>query len=381
MAQGLRRLWCDSGAAGTPAGTTALLVVVAALLAVGDGTGGGAAGAGQGRQGSSTAARVGVRPPRLRLSGSTWVDCAAIQAAIDALPADGGVVTVPPRVFPCSASIVIAKDDVELRGSGPATVLRLADGAEAPVLVIGDVGPEPAVVHRRIRVADLAIDGNLENQAHECNGGPCDATHVLRNNAITIRRCEDVTVENVHVRAARSGGLVTEKGCRRVTVRGFTSTASYFDGLAGYETEDSVFTGLYLHDNGARTGAEAPRGAGLSFDHRFNGNLLSDVVISGSGTVGVFMRDSHDNILTGLQVVDSGQYGLFLAQGNGGTTTAATGNTFMALTVRDSAWAGFRVNDGSCIGNEVIGAQLSGNTGCISEAVEGLVLDLGTVCR
>jgi hypothetical protein len=104
-------------------------------------------------------------------------------------------------------------------------------------------------------------------------------------------------------------------------------------------------------------------------------------VISGSGTVGVFMRDSHDNILTGLQVVDSGQYGLFLAQGNGGTTTAATGNTFMALTVRDSAWAGFRVNDGSCIGNEVIGAQLSGNTGCISEAVEGLVLDLGTVCR
>lgn len=335
------------------------------------------------RVGSVSAAGtpLGLRRARARLHRLSWTDCGAIQAAIDALPESGGVVTVPPGTFTCATSIVIAKDHVELRGSGPATILLLQDGAEAPVIVIGDLGPEPVVVHRKIRVAGLTVDGNSEHQAYECQAGPCDAERYLRNNGITIRGCEDVVVENVTVRSARSGGLVTEKGCRRVLIRGLTSTENYYDGLAGYETQDSVFTGLHLYDNGAQSGVNAPRGAGLSFDHRFDGNLLSDVVISGSGTVGVFMRDSHDNVFTGMQVVESGQYGVFLAQGDGGVGTAATGNTFQGLTVRKSAWEGFRVNDASCVDNAVLGAQFSGNAGCLSEAVQGQVLAFGTVCR
>jgi hypothetical protein len=377
----LRELWGNLWAAQKRLWIALVVASVPTVLLAGDRTVGFTAPAMQTQLGPVEAASPASRDVRLRLRSSSWANCGAIQAAIDALPDGGGVVTVPIGTFQCSTSIVIAKDRIELRGWGQATVLRLADGAQAPVLVIGDVSPQPTVVHRHIRVADLAIDGNFENQAYECDGGACDATHFMRNNGITIRGCEDVTVENVHVRGARSGGLVTEKGCRRVTVRGFSSTENYYDGLAGYETEDSVFTGLFLHDNGARNGADAPRGAGLSFDHRFDANLLTDVVISNSGTVGVFMRDSHNNVFAGLQVVGSGQYGVFLAQGDGGAATAATGNTFQGLTVRDSAWAGFRVNDDSCTNNLVSGAQFAGNTGCLSEAIEGLVLDLGTVCR
>jgi hypothetical protein len=301
------------------------------------------------------------------------VDCPGIQRAIDSLPSGGGQVQLLAQTYTCGGAIVIARDNVVLRGAGPATVLRLADGASSPVLVIGASEPAPAVTHRNIGVYDLSIDGNRLNQAFECLGGPCSASNPLRNNGITIRRVEDATVANVAVRSARSGGLVTELGVRRVTVTGFTASDSFFDGLAGYETEDSVFDRLYLHDNGA---------AGFSFDIGFNHNLVSNTVIESAAKVGIFMRDSRNNIFHGVLIRNSKEHGVFLAQVDTDTTKPASGNSFIALVVASSAGAGFRANDASCINNSVVGAQLIANAGGgISEATPGLVQTIGVVTR
>lgn len=301
------------------------------------------------------------------------VDCPGIQRAIDSLPVSGGQVQLLAQTYTCSAAIVIARDNVVLRGMGPATVLRLADGANAPVVVIGASEPVPAVTHRNVGVFDLSIDGNRTNQAFECQGGPCSVSNPLRNNGITIRRAEDVTVANVAVTGARSGGLVAELVVRRVTVNGFTASDSFFDGLAGYQTEDSVFDRLYLHDN---------RGAGLSFDIGFNHNLVSNTVIENEGDVGVFMRDSRDNIFHGVQIRNSKSFGLFLAQVDIDTTKPASGNSFIALVVASSGGAGLRVNDASCVNNSVVGAQFIGNSGGgISEATPGMVQAVAIVTR
>ncbi|MGK2859702.1 MAG: right-handed parallel beta-helix repeat-containing protein [Thermoanaerobaculia bacterium] len=310
-----------------------------------------------------------LRPVRAQ----TLVDCPSIQNAIDALPATGGVLTLPSGIYPCATPIVIAKDDVELRGHGPATVLRLAAGANAPVLILGDASPIPAAVHRRIRVADLTIDGNMEEQTEECFQGPCTPENPLRNNGITLRRVEDVRVENVTIRAARSGGLVTELGCRRLVIRGLTSSENFFDGVAGYETEESVFSELILHRN---------RAAGLSLDIAFNKNVISDAVISESGKVGIFMRDVRDNVFSGLQIRSCGEHGVFLAQVDTDTTKPAAGNSFLGIVVADSKGEGFRANDASCTNNVIVGSQLVANRdGCIGEAVPGLVQSVGTICR
>jgi hypothetical protein len=185
--------------------------------------------------------------------------CEAIQNAIDALPSAGGEVLLKPKKYVCRGSIVIDRDNVTLRGSGRGTVLWLADHTNRPVLVLGQTISAPNVARSGIEVADLSIDGNRAQQDFECSRGPCSGEDFLRNNGISLRRVEDVMIEHVTVENARSGGLVAELGSRRLTVRDFTSFANEFDGLAAYETQDSRFIGLYLHDNEAAGDFRRPR--------------------------------------------------------------------------------------------------------------------------
>lgn len=298
--------------------------------------------------------------------------CEEIRQMIASLPSRGGLINLRADTYTCGAPIVIDRDNVDLRGKGPATVIRLADGANSPVVVIGQTLPAPTVARRNIHLSDLVIDGNRVHQPDECWGGDC-AANPIRNNGITLRRVEDVVIERVTVFGARSGGLVAERGCRRLTIRDFTSFDNQFDGLAAYETENSRFSGLHLYSNPF---------AGLSFDVDFNNNVVSDAVLAGNGKQGIFMRDSRDNLFQGLQIRDSGEDGLFLAQVEGDPAAPASGNTFSGMVVSNSTRAGMRVNDASCVDNLVIGSQFVGNIGgCISEVVPGLVQTVGTPCR
>ncbi len=300
--------------------------------------------------------------------------CPGIQAAIDALPPTGGQVIIQAGMYTCSQMIVIDHNGVDLRGQGSATVLVLANGANAPVLVIGSPLHVPPTPRKNVHVSDLVIDGNRLNQTSECLGGaPCSASNWLRNNGITLRRVEDVIIERVTVHSARSGGLVTELVCRHVTVSDFRSNDNQLDGLAGYETESSRFAGLYLHDNLA---------AGISVDIAFNKNVIADSILESNRSVGIFMRDSRDNLFDGLLIENSGEHGVFLAQVDTDATKPATGNTFTGLVVAGSAGAGVRANDASCVNNLLAGSQLIANTGgCVSEASAGLLIQSGVVCR
>jgi len=303
-------------------------------------------------------------------------DCNKIQNTINSLPSTGGKVTIKAGTYNCKEPIVIDRDNVDLRGMGYATVLRLANDANSPVLLLGNTTEIPIVSRSNIHISDIVIDGNRENQnqSYECWTGPCDTGGftAIRNNGITLRNVSDVTIERVTVKKSRSGGLVSEKHNQRINVHDFTSLDNQFDGLAAYNTQNSIFSNLYLYDNLA---------AGLSFDISFNNNIVNNVVITGSRKVGVFMRDSKDNFLHGFQIRNSIEHGVFLAQ-NSDITKPASGNTFSGFIVSNSGGAGFRVNDLSNINNLVIGSQFIGNSdGCISEAASGLIQSYGIVCR
>lgn len=300
-------------------------------------------------------------------------DCSDIQKAINKLPASGGEVLIPSGVYTCASPIVMDKNNVILRGEGSSTVLRLGDKVNAPVLVMGRTENVPQAATKQIKVSHLMIDGNRENQSQECMGGECSDQFPLRNNGISIRRCVDCTVESVTVHSAISGGLVTELGCRRLTIRDYTSYNNEFDGLAGYETEDSTFSGINLFDNKA---------AGISTDIKFNNNKFYDVTITGNKSVGIFMRDSLDNSFTNLHIRDNHQHGIFLAQVNTDPETAATGNTFTSVVITNSGGAGIQANDKSCINNMIVGAQYINNkSGCVGEASSGLLENVGAICR
>jgi len=277
-----------------------------------------------------------------------------IQQALDTLPDSGGEVVLPPGVFEVRQPIVLQHDHQTLLGSGAATVLRLADNANCPVIIMGEPVNNPQRTIRDLRLSDLFIDGNREHQQRELwqlRGEGSD----IRNNGITVQNVSDSVVKHVTCARCRSGGLVTTLGVRRLTVEDFTAFDNEFDGLACYQTEDSLFTKLDLYNN---------PGAGISLDLDFNNNVISNAVLL-ANDLGIFMRASSNDHFYNVSIRDSHHYGVFMAHSETLTLrgwrpvpgTECVRNSFTNLIANNCGSAAFRVNDTTCTNNVIIGAQ------------------------
>jgi hypothetical protein len=348
-----------------------------------------------------------------------------IQAALDNLPESGGTVILKAGVYSVIQPICLSRDNLTLRGAGSTTILRLADTANCPVVIMGSTSNYPTEVVKNLRVCDLDIDGNRDNQQVECWNIQGEGDEI-RNNGLTIRSVSDASVERVRSYRCRSGGLVTEKGVRRLTVSDYAAWDNHFDGLAAYVTEDSLFTQMVLRDN---------HGAGLSLDHKFNHNTISETILADNGC-GIFMRDSRENLFQGVTIRNSREHGVFMSQAAtntvgpwtaptppkstdaGGTAPAATntthtltaptnapstalvaaapstpppegrwivipdtecsGNVFTGLLITDSAAAGFLINDDNCANNVIQGARFARNKmGGLCQSKPGLAKTQG----
>ena len=284
---------------------------------------------------------------------------AEVQRALDTLPTTGGEVVLPAGWIEVTRPIVLNRDNQTLRGAGEATILHLADNANCPVVILGDPVNNPTQTIRRLKVSGFFIDGNRAHQQRECWQLQGEGSEI-RNNGITVQDVRDSTVENVTCARCRSGGLVTTRDVRRLTVRDLTAFDNEFDGLACYQTEDCLFTGLYLHDN---------PGAGISLDLAFNGNVISNAVLS-ANDLGVFMRASRDNQFCNISIRNSRHFGVFMADAEEQTArgsepvpqTECAQNSFTNLAAMNCGGAAFRVNNSSCTNNVIIHPEFDGNT-------------------
>lgn len=297
---------------------------------------------------------VGTPPAIVTLPAH--VSGAEIQKALDQLPPNGEVVLCAGQ-YEIQKPLLLQHNDETLTGSGPCTILHLADGADCPVVVLGPPLGRATVPASHLRLANLVIDGNRTHQATEHWSRAGDGAEV-NNNGIHVWNVSDSVIEHVACRNCRSGGLVTAE-VRRLLVRDFESSGNQFDGLACYETEDSRFTNLRLHDNVA---------AGISLDLAFNHNSIINAILS-TNDLGIFMRDSRSNLFKAIQVSGSRHDGVFMAEVAEPTPkgwqvfpeTACTGNLFENLMVSDCGGRAFRVNDASCTNNIISGAQFLRN--------------------
>jgi len=281
---------------------------------------------------------------------------AAIQNALDALPPNGEVLLSAGR-YEISQPILLRHDYETLRGSGPATILYLADQADCPVVILGPpmTGITRPAAH--LRLADLVIDGNRKNQSAELWRTASDGSE-FHNNGVQIWNVTDAAVEHVACCRCRSGGMVTVR-VRRLQVEGLDSYDNQFDGLACYLTEESHFDDLRLHDNLA---------AGISLDLAFNHNCIANAVLAGND-LGIFMRHSRNNAFKGMTISRSHHHGVFMAQATAPTATGwrlcpgtqCSGNDFENLLVNDCGGKAFQVNDASCIDNVISGARFLRN--------------------
>jgi parallel beta-helix repeat protein len=281
-----------------------------------------------------------------------------IQQALDQLPATGGTVILAPGTYAIHHPLWLSRDHLTLRGSGETTILRLADDADCPVVILGTISAQPARLLHDLCLADLEIDGNRRHQSVE-HWTDASNTSGIQNNGIMIQSVSNSMVEHVVAAHCRSGGLVTANGTRSLTVNDFTSFDNQFDGLACYRTENSLFTGLNLHDNQA---------AGISLDLDFNHNVISDSTLTGND-LGIFMRRSNRNQFSDLTIRHSHHDGVFMAQWGDCTPagwqlvpqTECEGNHFSGLEIYDCGGVAFRVNDAACINNVIEEGIFSGN--------------------
>ncbi len=304
-------------------------------------------------------------------ANSTGAD---IQRALDQLP-DGGDVVLAPGTFQVRDPIVLRRDHQSLRGSGYATVLQLADGANCPVVILGSPIQARRESTINVRLADILIDGNRKNQQNETWTTARDGS-LINNNGVAIWDVTDATVERVVCCHCRSGGLVMAE-TRRIVIRDFTAFDNEYDGLACYTTEDCKFSDLTLHDNLA---------AGISLDLAFNNNQISCATMSGND-LGVFMRDSHGNIFQSLTIERSHQHGVFIAQTAEPTSdgwkmvpgTECTDNTFNSPVITNCGGYGILVNDVSCTNNVVHDAQFVNNAGGLVGPGDGKLASIRSI--
>jgi parallel beta-helix repeat protein len=281
-----------------------------------------------------------------------------IQKALDKLPAAGGTVALDPGVYEIHHPLLLLRNGLTLQGSGNLTVLHLADRANCPVLILGSLMDKPSHIVHDLHVSDLFIDGNRHHQMMEQWLDRLN-TSGIENNGLMIQGVSNSTVERVVAAHCRSGGLVTANDTRNLTVSEFTAFDSQFDGLACYETENSVFTKLNLHDNQC---------AGISLDLDFNHNLISDSTLSGND-LGIFMRDSFGNQFLNLSISQSRHDGVFMAQWVQSAAkgwayipqTECTDNQFDGLRIHDCAGEAFCIHDPTCIRNAIQDGIFTGN--------------------
>jgi nitrous oxidase accessory protein NosD len=283
---------------------------------------------------------------------------AGIQMALDSLPPGGGSVVLLAGTFDIRHPIVLQRNHQTLRGAGSATVLRLADGANCPVIIMGEPVNNPPTTVTDLCVSGLFIDGNRTHQTREL-WRLWGQRSEIRNNGICVQNVSDSIVERATCARCRSGGLVTTRGVRRLTVQNYSSFDNEFDGLACYQTEDSRFTDLYLYDN---------PGAGISVDLGFNHNVISNAVLS-ANNLGIFMRASRNNRFYTVSIRNSRQFGVFLAQRLARTArgwqpvpqTACVDNSFTDLAVTGCGGPAYRINDATCVNNVITQPHFDGN--------------------
>jgi len=130
--------------------------------------------------------------------GIMATDYSSLQAAIDALPANGGQVFVPAGPYRLTSGIVIAKPNVTLMGEGINSLITQANPADLPVDLI-------TVLAQRTRIINLRLDVGAEEA--DFTDGKCGLVFIGEDAGVPSRLIQNCYLENVVVNNASKYGV------------------------------------------------------------------------------------------------------------------------------------------------------------------------------
>jgi parallel beta-helix repeat protein len=263
-----------------------------------------------------------------------------LQQAID-VAANGRrpIVCLGPGEFLLRRFLSIRHDGTVLRGAGVSTVLRLEEGTESPVVVVGEWEERvPRRATSNVTIESLRIVGGGERGSEVLPGHP-----YLTNSAVVVRTGRNVTVRNASITACRSACVLTELDTRRVTIEHDDISGSVWDGIALNRTTRARIVGNTIHDNTA---------AGISTEH-LEDSVVETNVVSHNRTHGIYLSDSYRNTIADNRFIGNVLSGVFL-------TCAVESHEPAVQCWKDSMSAGNELERNQFVGNRV-GYMVGGN--------------------
>ena len=273
-------------------------------------------------------------------------DQVEINAAINALPANGGSVYLREGTYIVSTSIIISKSNVALIGTGPSTVIKIKNGKNADIDVIY------ALDKSNLLVKNLRIDGNKTNQATGLMYG-------IIFSGVEYSKIVDCWAGNLRMYAI---GLISSN---YNTVSGNTCQGNGNNGIYVSESSDNTVTGNTSQDN-------SYYGINLHFA---NNTIVSGNTCHYNGQYGIWLISSSNNTISGNTVQGNSLlthniYSGIFVSGNSDYNNIQ-GNTVRKGTETNQQKYGIRIESGLCEYN------LVANNDCYYGGVDGGISNSG----
>jgi hypothetical protein len=300
----------------------------------------------------------GSAPVQPRLPGARPIIDAScfttIQAAIDALPEDGGVVRLPPGTFEVSEPLRITKPDVLIEGAGTATHIKNVNTYGKSALILQHPGGADNRKGElwRIRLANFRITGNEKSghgiEARRINEIFIDGVTVSYHggDGIQLYYCyEDPRICDSLITYNKKTGL-NVIGCHDVVVSANQfeenhDAVRFIDGfnlcMTGNNLDDHLGDGVVIENSYGSVVSgnmiEECKGTAIVLDRDCYGIALSANVIAHNTAGGMDLRDAHGCSVSANAFTISGGDALAIGPRSGRITV--TGNNFSDSYIGD----------------------------------------------
>lgn len=296
----------------------------------------------------------------------------SLQAALDAVPKEGGVVRIPPGTFEISLPLVLSRGDVLIQGSGAATHIKNINVEGQPALIVRHPDGEKVKASDklwRVMLSNFRITGN------EKSGNGIEALLVDEifiqgvtvsyhgGDGIKLDRCyEDPRVSNCLITYNKQTGL-SVPGCHDIVV-----SANQFeenrDAVHCFDAFNLCFTGNCVDDH---------LGDGVVIENTYGSVLSGNMIEECDGRGIVLARDCYGITLSANVIAHNGG-GIDLVDAHG---CAVSANTFVLLKMPPKAKDGTQPPqlDTRClrITKDSSRITVSGNNFCDSYVGEGAI--------
>ncbi|MBN1804402.1 MAG: right-handed parallel beta-helix repeat-containing protein [Sedimentisphaerales bacterium] len=301
----------------------------------------------------SLAGAQGIRSisPDMRLAGARPVieasQYVSVQAAIDALPNEGGAVHLPPGTFEINEPLKITKSDVLIEGAGTATHIKNVntEGKSALIIQHPGGGDNRQAELWRVRLANFRITGNEKSghgiEALRINEIFIDGVTVSYHGGDGIRLyfCyEDPRICDSLITYNKKTGL-NAIGCHDTVVSANQfeenkDAVRFIDGynlcMTGNNLDDHLSDGVVIENTYGSVVSgnmiEECAGTAIVLDRDCYGIALSANVIAHNSSGGIDLRDAHGCAVSANTFTISGPDALTIGPNSGRITV--TGNNF-----------------------------------------------------